>query len=866
MSDGVQVYPQTHTKAVIDDNGYTVESRLQAMQDEINQAQLEVGAVPSDLAPTENSTNWVTSGGLYNTLANLSEEFDESVTVKGDELFDINTTSAEASSAYITASVDTANNSVSFTTIRKENTTFALRIKLPNLTAGVKYRLKFDYTNDINTISSVVIKDSSNSSTLYRFPNITLPIGSGSFVEEFVCPAGAYFLAFNVNLNVSTGRVATFSNISVFTVDTIKEEIAKIEGTFNNTINDVWPSIGRRLYKPDSNAWIDGYAITAETGTPTANSGCSYCKVMLEGVDRIDVPMRQSTALTYGLTFFSSSGTVTGYHSESAATGTRFTYTVPDNTSYMLYQYSISVKADVYMIFYYDDLLEQSNGAIAVKNVPMEVGLIANSGALIGYNSRTDYQWNYYRNAGFIKVKEGNYSITCQNKGGTLRVFKYDNNRNYLSYIDETIISNTPIQIELSCKYIRFHISSSTDTFMPEVTISGDLDDNCFAKFGINPQATGSTLENFLVETWYQTMGGDNESTTSVQDEGELLKNRGLIQLPDNYDPDGKPTRLVIYCHGSGVVNDSGDDIGSPFTSSTTEFNSSSSGHVDPTVFLKEGYAVMDMDSKLYTNTVLSSTNKDCPTPRVINCYKSGYDYVLRNYNICKDGVMLCGRSMGGARVTQLLLSNIPVIACCLVGPYVGPSYIWNVAGRGDFLGDLNGFPSNLTWDTTASYITYDEWHTNIYDNYGKFMNSVGLLRAMNIPDKDSMFKETIEDGVVTSGFRMKRSGSGATLYNPWDEAVFEKWGAKYPCPIKIFLATDDSVAPWRSHGNVLYKCCEAGGTPVELRKFTTGGHFPEFAHKASSYTTRFGETLSNVSVVYIEMIRFFRRYEQFGG
>lgn len=62
---GNDIYLRTHTKAVIDDNGYTAESRLQAMQDEINQAQLEVGAVPSDLIPTENSTNWVTSGAVY---------------------------------------------------------------------------------------------------------------------------------------------------------------------------------------------------------------------------------------------------------------------------------------------------------------------------------------------------------------------------------------------------------------------------------------------------------------------------------------------------------------------------------------------------------------------------------------------------------------------------------------------------------------------------------------------------------------------------------------------------------------------------------------------------------------------------------
>lgn len=65
-SQGTEFYPRTHTKAVVDDNGYTAESRLQAMQDEINAAQLEIGAVPSDLTPTSGSTNWVTSGGIYN--------------------------------------------------------------------------------------------------------------------------------------------------------------------------------------------------------------------------------------------------------------------------------------------------------------------------------------------------------------------------------------------------------------------------------------------------------------------------------------------------------------------------------------------------------------------------------------------------------------------------------------------------------------------------------------------------------------------------------------------------------------------------------------------------------------------------------
>lgn len=63
---GNRYFPQTHTNAVIDDNGNSVESRMQAVQDVVNQAQMEIGAVQSDLTPTENSTNWVTSGGIYN--------------------------------------------------------------------------------------------------------------------------------------------------------------------------------------------------------------------------------------------------------------------------------------------------------------------------------------------------------------------------------------------------------------------------------------------------------------------------------------------------------------------------------------------------------------------------------------------------------------------------------------------------------------------------------------------------------------------------------------------------------------------------------------------------------------------------------
>lgn len=75
--NGNQYFPQTHTKAVVDDNGYSVESKMQAVQDVVNQAQMAIGAVPSDLAPTEDSTNWVTSGGVYNALQVVQSDVTE---------------------------------------------------------------------------------------------------------------------------------------------------------------------------------------------------------------------------------------------------------------------------------------------------------------------------------------------------------------------------------------------------------------------------------------------------------------------------------------------------------------------------------------------------------------------------------------------------------------------------------------------------------------------------------------------------------------------------------------------------------------------------------------------------------------------
>jgi hypothetical protein len=68
--NGVQVFPITHVRAVLDNYGNSVEQILGAQTDLIQQAQLEVGAVPSDIYPTAGSSNWATSGGIKSYVDN----------------------------------------------------------------------------------------------------------------------------------------------------------------------------------------------------------------------------------------------------------------------------------------------------------------------------------------------------------------------------------------------------------------------------------------------------------------------------------------------------------------------------------------------------------------------------------------------------------------------------------------------------------------------------------------------------------------------------------------------------------------------------------------------------------------------------
>lgn len=208
-TNGDLVFPLTHTNAVVDNNGNSVESRLGQFQDEINAAQLETGAVPSDLTPVKSSTNYVTSGGLFSSLV-----------VEGTNIFDI-----ESETLSLSASTD------SYMSITQVTGGFEIEClqagggkyafcTIKNAEAGKTYAISFDYeiTNESSADYAYMItvrSDTTTSSTAlkaFRLQEIGM---SGSVTGVFTAATSTTVLRVANNDIAVVGGKVKITNISV---------------------------------------------------------------------------------------------------------------------------------------------------------------------------------------------------------------------------------------------------------------------------------------------------------------------------------------------------------------------------------------------------------------------------------------------------------------------------------------------------------------------------------------------------------------------------------------------------------------------------------------------------------------------------
>ena len=329
-------------------------------------------------------------------------------------------------------------------------------------------------------------------------------------------------------------------------------------------------------------------------------------------------------------------------------------------------------------------------------------------------------------------------------------------------------------------------------------------------------------------------------SSPELVDEITEYQDYGVLMLPESYSPVGKPTRLVIGCHGAG--------------GGSTDHDSQTESYTVYKYLCANGYAVMDMNGlpsawvdanidKFYSDDdrgFLSANNVGCPM--AIECYIKGYQWVIDNYNICKDGVFVCGASMGGLSSTNLVLSGaIPVIAHALYAPVLD---LYNQAFTHPWTRGLSKFAVAKIYgfngdDESNSYA----WDADKVRGYNPIVN------GMQSYTDDG--KRVSSEGVFDF--------SGHTL-NGMNVVEYKS----YPCALKIWHCEDDSVVSISVSERQVDAIRNAGGV-AWIRKIPTGDHSPDTAGNAiaapSGNTILKGESVGTIYPLQEETLLFFSRF-----
>lgn len=289
-----------------------------------------------------------------------------------------------------------------------------------------------------------------------------------------------------------------------------------------------------------------------------------------------------------------------------------------------------------------------------------------------------------------------------------------------------------------------------------------------------------------------------------AQDFEEIYDDYGVISFPDNYSETGKPTRLVINCHGAGGTVSTDDS--QIEQQSLTKY------------LLANGYAVMDVNGLPNEFSELKEIDirNNIGSPIAVQSYVKAYHYCIENFNLNPE-VFIHGGSMGGISSTNLVLSNcIPVIAqsgfCPVLDTYnqifLRP---WTNGAPKIALGKIY----HLDKDENGELI-YDEEKIRGYNPMG---------RLLRIEDKEYM---------------------------------------NYPVPVKFWQCEDDQTVKIDSTKRFVKAIRNAGGIAY-LRTFPRGGHEPQlygaFLENPVGNTDYKGESIKITTAVE-EVFLWFKRFD----
>jgi hypothetical protein len=335
---------------------------------------------------------------------------------------------------------------------------------------------------------------------------------------------------------------------------------------------------------------------------------------------------------------------------------------------------------------------------------------------------------------------------------------------------------------------------------------------------GRNILVTNSTEEQYTTERYYTS---------------------GLLKLPANYDPVGEPVKLIIFCHGSADY-------------SSMAAQAFSTNYEDYLQYLvDEGYALFDCYG---WSSKYNVTSGNMATSTSMDCLTQGYKWVTDNFNIDKKGVFVSSKSLGGLNAVSLCFNKgIPVLACAPLAPELNQLHVnlgYTAASRLALANDF-GFEGETATILGGGSVTVDETYTNyLLANASKMIGYNPFWCGLVGVDISTLV------GYGISPY------AGDILNSNWATV-----SRICNVPMKIWVAADDTNVSYDCSKNFIQTINNAQGI-AELRTMPsgTGGHHSvdtdASAPKVASIVTRLGISHTNVPLAYVEMVNFFRRYE----
>lgn len=267
-------------------------------------------------------------------------------------------------------------------------------------------------------------------------------------------------------------------------------------------------------------------------------------------------------------------------------------------------------------------------------DVTWEEGGLNGSGEKVSVSSmdRTDY-FTVPSN-----IKE--FTISCENY--KLWICAYDENHNKV-YAPSAFFNS--LTINNAYKYYIVVIDNVSGghhfEYVNQVNLYFNLTDNSTYK---QPYQAG--FIGFTVPVNQKTVDVSSTADVQTDNENDMVNVDCIVKLPTTYTPNGKPSRLLMICHGAGR-GVTGEGNWTTITGYNNIVNA----------FLSHGYVVFDCNG--YDNTYYG--HDFWGAPRGVEAWRKAYEYVVKNYNV-EQNLSIYAFSMGGMTAMNLALNNFPNI------------------------------------------------------------------------------------------------------------------------------------------------------------------------------------------------------------